>query len=121
MLFNQYVAANPTLTAEVVQFVKDAVTADIATCHKKIAETQVDQEKSEAERIGEAKLLEKRIENATEVLKKEGSDLFKIGSPSKPLLDLTIDAVSVTLDSKLKGETCFDEKEKKNSFSETLL
>jgi hypothetical protein len=103
MLFNQYAAANAVLTKEVVEFVREAILAEIASCQKKIAETSVDVDKSEAERVGEVKLLEGRVKSATSVLNEEGSELFKVGAKSQPLLSRAVDAVSVMLDSKLKG------------------
>jgi hypothetical protein len=103
MLFNQYAAANPKLTDEVVSVVTNAIVAEIDSCLKKAAEVKLDLEKSDAERVGEAKLLEKRAETASLLLKEEKTELFRVGSQSKPLLDRAKDALSLALDSKLKG------------------
>ncbi len=102
MLFDRYSTENATLTAEVAAFVREAIAQEIASCNAKIEETKVDADKSEAERAGEIRLLQKRAETAAQLLKEEGRALFTIGGSSKPVLERARDAVAVALDKTLK-------------------
>ncbi len=100
--FAQYAAQHPQVTAEVAAFVREAVAKEIASCTAKIEETNKDAEKSESERVGEVRLLEKRVETASQLLQPASAHLFADGAPSKPLLEGARDAVAVALDARLK-------------------
>ena len=101
MLFGNYVKENPTITEELLTEVKKAVEMEIESCKKKIMAIKEDPEKSDAERIGETKLLSKRTENAELLLKKEFPS-FKVGSDSQRLLLTAKESFAEQLDAKLK-------------------
>lgn len=101
VLFAQFSTQNAVITEEVLREVRAALDGEVSSCTKKIAEVATDEEKSEAERAGEARLLQKRIDVAKELLEKDWSQ-YKVGQPSQALLSRARDALSVSLDSRLK-------------------
>lgn len=99
-LLQQYEQQNPIVTAHVVAEIREALEKEVASCGKKRTETLADMEKSEAERVGEARLLEQRALAASQFL---GSlNESAVGQPSAALIRSASDALAVALDAKFK-------------------
>lgn len=101
-LLNRYLEQNPSLTDEVLAFVRSAMEQDVASSDATKTATLADLTKSEAERLGVARLLEARIATAQELLKAETWAQFKVGAASSELVGRARDALMSALDAKFK-------------------
>ena len=100
--FKQYLEQNPKLSAAVLSFVKTAIEEEVAGCKAKIAALAADMEKSEAERVGESKLQQKRMDSAESILTPAKWATFKEGDASQTLCESAQDALMNALDKQLK-------------------